>query len=157
MFRLLPPQRFDLSLGENGTYRLTVEGVTCKFSGPSSGQGLAKLYTLSANGVLLYVGIAKRRMSARLRHGFTAKGKGGYHGYKWKHLRGGLRLIVWTANFGGESAGLEDLKIIEAEVAFLCRQESDQWPRYQHEIHFFPSERFHRMSARKIYREALAD
>lgn len=114
-----------------------------------------KLYTLSAAGKLLYVGVASQPMSSRLSFGFRAKGKGGYHGYKWKKLRHRLNLSIWTAELEGNITTLRDLETVEAEVAFLCRQQSGQWPEFQHEIHFYPSLDLHRDAAREIYFHAI--
>jgi hypothetical protein len=94
-------------------------------------------------------------MSSRLSFGFRAKGKGGYHGYKWKKLRHRLNLSIWTAELEGNITTLRDLETVEAEVAFLCRQQSGQWPEFQHEIHFYPSLDLHRDAAREIYFHAI--
>ncbi|WP_143693340.1 hypothetical protein [Vibrio mangrovi] len=104
---------------------------------------------------MLYVGIAQQPMSARLGYGFKANGKGGYHGYKWKFLETTLQLSVWTAKLNGVYAPLKEMETIEAEVAFLCRQISGQWPTHQHEIHFSPSEQRHRDAASEIYYHAV--
>jgi hypothetical protein len=131
------PQDYSLELVEGGNYRLHANAGVCTFSKPSTVRGLAKLYTVSDAGVLLYVGIAQQPMSSRLKFGFNASGKGGYHGYKWKGLKQRLALSVWTAAIGGKSAPLREMETVEAEVAFRCREQSGQWPAYQHEIHFF--------------------
>ena len=151
LMKLNAPQEYRLELREGGKYSLADDSGLTAFSAPASTRGVAKLYTLSRNGLLLYVGIAQQPMSSRLRYGFTANGKGGYHGYKWKHLREELRLVVWTAPANGEPAQLQDFKTVEAEVAFLCRQLSGQWPEFQHEIHFYPSGPGHRAAAERIY------
>lgn len=103
------------------------------------------------------LGIAKRPMAARLNLGFKADGKSGYHGYKWKILQQKLRLSVWTANHEEKYVDLRELETVEAEVAFLCRQNSGQWPKYQYEIHFYPSEMQHREAVDKIYNHAIND
>ena len=48
-------------------------------------------------------------------------------------------------------------RTVEAEVAFLCRQESGQWPEYQHEIHFYPSVKRHRTAAKTVYERATRE
>jgi hypothetical protein len=153
--KLRSPQTYSLELLDGGPYRLFSEGVACKFSKPASTEKHPKLYTLAAGGKLLYVGIASQSMSSRLSSGFRAKGKGGYHGYKWKTLRHRLALSVWTADREDKPATLRDLETIEAEVAFLCRQQSEQWPEYQHEIHFYSSLPVHREAAKEIYSHAI--
>src|ERR1700709_2548584 len=90
------PQDFDLLLASDGTHTLSSNGDKCKFSAPASIRGIAKLYTLSSETKLLYVGVAEQPMSSRLSYGFRASGEGGYYGYKWKNLRHSLRLSVWT-------------------------------------------------------------
>jgi hypothetical protein len=103
------------------------------------------------------VGIAQQPMSSRLNLGFKANGKSGYHGYKWKKLQQRLRLSIWTASNEGGYVTLRELEIVEAEVAFLCRHKSGQWPMYQHEIHFYRSEAHHRNVAEKIYNHAITN
>lgn len=49
------------------------------------------------------------------------------------------------------------MEILEAEVAYLCRQRAGQWPTYQHEIHFHPSDAWLRDAAEQIYEHAIAD
>lgn len=145
MIRLLPDAGYELSQGKEKV----------KFSKPASTGGVAKLYTLSDAGKLLYVGIAQQSMAGRLNFGFKAKGKGGYHGYKWKHLTHELELSVWAASTNGDYVPLREIETIEAEVAYLCRHMSGQWPEYQHEIHFYASSNIHREAAKRIYAHAV--
>lgn len=145
------PQEYCLTPLGKGRYALVEKARTVRFSKPASSSDAGKVYTLSRQGRLLYVGVAMQRMSARLWNGFAASGKGGYHGYKWKDLRSKLRLVVWTASTSGKPARRRDLETVEAEVAFLCRQRSGQWPRYQNEIHFYSSRADHRAAAERIY------
>ncbi|RII83203.1 hypothetical protein [Neopusillimonas maritima] len=148
------PSDFHLSLS-GGAYRLLRDSLVTKFATPLSTRGIAKLYTVSDGDLLLYVGISQQPMSSRLNYGFRADGKSGYYGYKWKAHEGTLRLSVWTAQSNGEYVPLRELESIEAEVAFLCRQDSGQWPAFQHEIHFYPSSPWHREAAARIYSHAL--
>ena len=150
------PQEYTLELVDGGSYRLHTEAKVCTFAKPSTVRGLAKRYTVSDAGALFYVGIAEQPMSSRLSFGFNASGKGGYHGYKWKGLRQRLALSVWTAQIGGNPAPLREMETIEAEVAFRCREQSGQWPAYQHEIHFYPSLPGHRAAAQRIYDHAVS-
>jgi len=48
--------------------------------------------------------------------------------------------LVWEGKY----------ETIEAEVVFLYRQESGQWPQEQTEIHFHPSSNIHRQCARQV-------
>lgn len=155
VIRLEVPQVFDLQLADDGSYALSAQSAGCKFGAPASTRGVAKLYTVAHEGALLYVGIAEQPMSGRLNYGIRAAGKGGYHGYKWKGLRHPVELAVWTGFTAGERTTVRDMETIEAEVAFLCRQLSGQWPKYQHEIHFYPSRKTHRDAARSIYSHAI--
>lgn len=152
---LLAAQVYHLELLDDGLYRLFSNGSVCTFSKPASTKKHPKLYTLSAAGNLLYVGVSSQPMSSRLSFGFRAKGKGGYHGYKWKNLRHRLTLSIWTGEYQGNIATLRDLETVEAEVAFLCRQNSGQWPEFQHEIHFYSSLLRHREAAQEIYLHAI--
>ena len=152
-FKLESPLDYDLTLSD-GWYRLSKNELSCKFSRPATLPRVAKIYTISCDDSLLYVGIARRSMATRLSHGFKANGIGGYHGYKWKLLETHLQLSIWTAKINDIYAPLHVMEIIEAEVAFSCRLISGQWPTHQHEIHFSTSEDWHRDAANKIYSHA---
>lgn len=153
--KLNDPQNYTIRLLSEAGYELSQNSKKVKFSKPASARGVAKLYTLSHDGKLLYVGIAQQPMAGRLNFGFKAEGKGGYHGYKWKNLTQTLKLSVWTASLNNEYVSLREMETIEAEVAYLCRHQSSQWPEYQHEIHFFPSSNMHREAAMRIYNHAI--
>ncbi len=157
LLRLAPPQQYTVQLYDGGGYSLRWDGARCKFSAPASTRGTAKLYTISRNRKLVYLGIAEQPMSSRLSYGFKANGKGGYHGYKWKILRDPLELSVWTASGAETDATLRELQTVEAEVAFLCRQQSGQWPEYQHDIHLYPSSERYRTAANAVYEHATGE
>jgi hypothetical protein len=154
--KLNDPQDYKLKLKPGGAYELSTALGIASFAKPASTRGIAKLYTLSHDGKLFYVGIAQQPMSSRLNNGFKASGKGGYHGYKWKHLSHELLLSIWTATAVGEYVSLREMETIEAEVAFFCRNQSGQWPEFQHEIHFYASAPHHREAAQRIYSHATA-
>lgn len=154
--KLNNPQEYKLSLLPGGQYKLSNAEGPASFSKPASTRGVAKLYTLSHAGKLLYVGIAQQPMASRLNYGFKANGKGGYHGYKWKHLSHELTLNIWTASEKEKYVPLREMEAIEAEIAFLCRRESGQWPEFQNEIHFYQSTESHRSAAEKVYNHAIA-
>ena len=78
--KLNAPQTYGIEIPNTGPYRLFNGNDACKFSKPASSSKHPKLYTLSSNGKLIYVGIASQAMSSRLSYGFRASGKGGYHG-----------------------------------------------------------------------------
>jgi hypothetical protein len=71
---LTGPDKYELSLTPS-TYK-----VGRKFSGLAT-RKIPKLYVVIAKGRVVYVGITRQIMSSRLRYGFTATGKHGYHGY----------------------------------------------------------------------------
>jgi hypothetical protein len=155
MLALNAHQEYSLQPIDGGGYTLSQLGRRCTFSAPASTKGVAKLYTVSHEATLLYVGITQQRIGTRLKYGFRAEGKSGYHGYKWKLLRHEIRLDIWTARLLDGSAKLRDLETVEAEVAFLCRQQSGHWPKFQHEIHFYQSNEHHRAAAKTVYEHAV--
>lgn len=150
------PQNYTLELIAGASYRLHTETGPCQFSKPATTRGVAKLYTVSDGGALIYVGIAVQPMSSRLNVGLKAIGKGGYHGYKWKEFPRHLALTVWTGHIDGQPASPREMETVEAEVAFLCRHLSGQWPAFQHEIHFYPSLSRHRTAAQRIYDHVIS-
>lgn len=154
--RLNAPSCYQLRV-EGGRYTLLANGEPSRFTAPASLTGVPKLYTVADGQSLLYVGIAIRSMAVRLRDGFLASGKTGYWGYKWKGLNQTVHLTVWTGTRSGAELSRRDLEAIEAEVAFLCRNHSGQWPSYQNEIHFQPSERWHRDAAARIYQHLTTE
>ncbi len=106
-------------------------------------------YIVSADGKPVYVGITKQAMRTRLRFGFTAAGRGGYHGYAWRNQYREATLDVWAQDDATSNAML-DIETVEAEVVFLARC-AGQWPECQTEIHFHPSLPEHRETAGMIW------
>ena len=90
-----------------------------------------KLYILKKDNEFLYIGITRQSLRSRLHSGFNAKGENGYHGYKWKDLKN-VELFVWTFQNYTEN----QLENIEAELTYLIRTKTNNWPLYQNEIHF---------------------
>ena len=137
------PQTYELIIDKP---RYTVTGPHGHgFKPPASEPKRWKLYTISKGGKLLYVGIASRRMSARIRDGVTATGAHGYHGYKLDD--GEYRLDVWAAT---HDVVQEDVERIEAEVAYYWRHHQGNWPEAQNEIHFHTTEQVHRDMAMRV-------
>ncbi len=101
------------------------------FGAPATSKG-PKLYIVRQAGKTLYVGITRQSITNRLRFGFKAKGLGGYHGYKWKGIKGNLDLLIWY--FPKESD--HSIEAVEAEVVFAIRHRTGAWPSFQTEIHF---------------------
>ena len=56
-------------------------------------------------------------MSSRINMGLKAKGKNGYHGYKWKSIRKPLTLDVLC--WDGKGAIRNSLEAIEADIKTL--------------------------------------
>ena len=145
--RLSGPFRYHSTF--DPTRIITVEdsdGVN-KFSGPASRRG-PKLYVVSHNEKPFYVGVTKQTIRARLRIGFDANVVHGYHGYAWLHHLEHAMLDVWVQD--SPDGNIMDLETVESEVVFLIRQEYEQWPAHQTEIHFHPSDAKHRHAARDI-------
>jgi hypothetical protein len=145
------PDRYELKLNARN-YRVS------RPDGATSFKGLAakvwpKLYVFVAGHTPVYVGITRRPMSARLRVGWRATGKGGYYGYALRHHLRSASLWIWYANADRERTR-RDLETTEAEVAYLVRR-TGQWPRFQTEIHFYKSSADHRRIAANIVRVIL--
>lgn len=111
-----------------------------------------KIYVITFNKEILYIGTTKLLIRNRLRSGLSAKGKMGYHGYKWKKFKT-VHLSVWCF----EKLGKNKIENIEAELAFIVRKETGKWPTCQNEIHF--NNLFGQTGksiAEKIYKQLLA-
>jgi hypothetical protein len=141
-----------------GRYALTFDPVTFAIKCPentSRFSGLAtsrfpKLYVISVAGHShpVYVGITKQSMSNRLRLGWAANGKNGYHGYAWRRHFFAATMDIWCQLDAVEGDCL-DIETMEAELVYLIRQ-AGQWPAYQTEIHFHRSTEVHREVAATI-------
>ncbi|WP_430310002.1 hypothetical protein [Pseudomonas sp. PONIH3] len=141
-----------------GRYALTFDASTFSIKCPentSRFSGLAtsrfpKLYVISVEGHShpVYVGITKQSMSNRLRIGWAANGKNGYHGYAWRRHFSAATMDIWCQLDAIEGDCL-DIETVEAELVFLIRQ-AGQWPAYQTEIHFHQSTDVHRQVAATI-------
>jgi hypothetical protein len=106
---------------------------------------------------IVYVGVTRQPFASRLRYGFTANGRGGYHGYHWAKSDGRYAVHCWR--FPADTK-IEDLETIEAEAVFVLRKSYGQWPKHQTEIHFHQSETWHRRKASqlvRVLRIALSD
>ena len=82
-----------------------------------------------------------------------ATGKGGHHGYMWRKKNDAFRLDVWWSE--DLDPKNKDMESIEAEVVYLYRKESRQWPADQSEIHFHETNRDHRKTAESILKDLL--
>jgi hypothetical protein len=142
------PQRYRLAFDANA-FRVTCEKGTDKFSGIATSDK-PKLYIASSADKPFYVGITKQSLRNRLRFGWSADGRGGYHGYAWRHKLTEANLDVWCHEDALETEPMKDIETVEAEVVFLIRS-AGQWPEHQTEIHFHPSKEVHRQTAAAIF------
>lgn len=140
------PERYQLTFTPERFTVLCSRGSN-KFSGIAMSK-LPKLYIVSIGGRPIYVGTTKQFMKDRLRVGWAATGKNGYYGYAWRRENTTADLDVWC-HMDAVGRNEVDIETVEAEVVFLIRQ-SGQWPAYQTEIHFHPSEVAHRQAAASI-------
>jgi len=145
--KLLGPDKYILAITDRQAQVRSSNGDP-HFVAPATKNKKPKLYVVSKEGQLLYIGVTSQSMSNRLRGGLTAKGEHGYHGYSWGREDHSIQLDIWYLI---ESANPSlDAETIEAETVFLYRMRSEQWPAAQTEIHFHPSEEEHRQCAQQI-------
>src|SRR5574341_974991 len=102
-----------------------------------------KLYVAVAENRPIYVGITRQSISSRLRLGWKAAGSSGYYGYAWRRSLKAASLFVWYADADHGAESQRELETVEAEVVFVIRY-TGQWPAFQTEIHFYPSNETHR-------------
>jgi len=127
------PYIFDLELSKAKIISWTnfnTGKLTPKLSIPLTGFDY-KIYVLTADKKVLYIGTTKSSLKSRLNSGLKANGKNGYHGYKWKNEKN-IRIFVW--NFSGLDK--YQTENIEAELAYNVRTKTGKWPKFQNEIHF---------------------
>lgn len=144
---VIGPERYQLSYTPTSFTVLCGEGGR-RFSGLAKSL-VPKLYIASIDGNPIYVGITKRGMQQRLTYGWNAAGKSGYYGYAWRHHGAEAVLDVW-AHADAVDRNEREIKTVEAEVVYLLRHRTGQWPGFQTEIHFYPSAEVHRQIAEQI-------
>ncbi len=147
--KLVGPDRYKLSFDAQA-FTVSCSKGTNKFSGLATCKK-PKLYIVSANERPFYVGVTRQPMRNRLRFGWKAAGRGGYYGYAWRNKFKEADLDIWCDDGAPNEQSLLEIETIEAEVVFLIRC-AGQWPLFQTEIHFHPSNDIHR----KIAAEVLA-
>jgi hypothetical protein len=131
------PQIFALQLKPSCSYQVELDDAPRPgFRHPATAV-CPKIYVVTESRDIHYVGVTNRPMASRLNLGLKAKGKGGYHGYKWKGITLPLRLTVWSFPENSGTAVLRELETVEAEFAFLVRKDTGRWPLSQTEIHFY--------------------
>ena len=148
--------RYHLELADRRITSMKLEDKQGKatevrtFRKPVTQKDLPKLYVVRNRSRVIYVGHTRQPIRNRLRYGLQATGKGGYYGYSWKELRE-VHLLIWC--FPWEPT--ERVESIEAEVVYLVRNDTGQWPGYQTEIHFHSVREEEKKVAELIYQEAL--
>lgn len=141
------PDRYELTF-DASSFAVRCSRGTAKFSGLATSRN-AKLYVVSRQKEVIYVGVTKQPIRSRLRLGWQAKGEAGYHGYAWRHDGGEAALDVWCMDDASVEDPVRFMETIEAEVVFLVRA-AGQWPRGQTEIHFHSSSAEHRRIAKSM-------
>lgn len=125
--------------------------ITKTFLKPVTTKRLPKIYVIKSHGEIIYIGIATQSIANRMRYGFNATGKGGYHGYRWKDLSNKIDLLIWCF----PERSLKYVESIEAEIVFALRRDTGKWPAFQTEIHFHNVTDQERELASSIYNEAV--
>lgn len=125
-------QKYRIGLRNREIVFIETKGHKIKnFEQPATKNKLPKLYVVKSGDKVIYIGIASQNIRSRLRYGFQAKGRGGYHGYKWKDLSE-VDILIWY--FPREK--MDCIEALEAELVYLFRKNTGEWPGYQTEIHF---------------------
>ena len=145
------PFQYQIEFDHDHIKRVVGPNEAVNFAGKVAKAKHGKLYVVSEGHEILYVGKTSQPIRQRLNYGFKATGNKGYHGYPWREGRTRADLDIWVESDGG-IGGDKFLETVEAEVAFLVRQELDQWPSGQTEIHFHRSDQLHRELAHNIVR-----
>jgi len=117
-----------------------------KFKRPVTENKLPKIYVIKDKSNAVYVGVTSQSIRNRLRYGLESRGKGGYHGYQFKDLDK-INLFVFCFN----KTDARRIEGIEAEIVYLIRNKTGDWPKYQTEIHFHKTAGRERRTARSIY------
>jgi hypothetical protein len=120
--------------------------VVNTFKKPVTNRCVPKLYVVKHQSKIVYIGFTSQGIRTRLRQGLKAKGEHGYHGYQWKD-RGEVDLWVWC--FPEKLP--ERVESIEAELVYLVRNQTGQWPECQTEIHFHKVSEEEKRVAKSIY------
>ena len=137
--------RYGIWLRNGAVVRVEPEsGGRRHFLYPATASKLAKVYAVAHGKKVIYVGYTTQPMATRIRQGLSATGQHGYHGDAWKNAAR-VGLAVWF--FQNEPR--ESVEAIEAELVYLIRSRTGQWPEAQTEIHF------HRVSESDKHRAEL--
>ncbi len=133
------------------------------FESPLTTQG-SKVYLFANREEIFYVGkTSQKSVTSRFVSAFKASREqriSGFKGYEFKNHHTNSLLHVFTSsdwNKYGPKKGMahwvDDAELIEAEVCYLIRHKTGQWPKYQNEIHFGRFKDEHFQAAKKILSE----
>ena len=150
------PNKYALRLKHSNGYEVVLAGtIRPNFHAPDT-RDCPKLYVISEGQDIHYVGVTNQPMSNRINNGLKASGIKGYHGYKWRKLKGTLNLRVWSFKRAMNPCFRKQIETIEAEFAYLVRSELGNWPLSQNEIHFHQSNNDHRTAAKKMLKQCIS-
>lgn len=147
---LAEPIRYRVVPAADGSYAVFGADGTRGFRAPVTNR-CPKLYSYSRDGQLVYVGVAIRGITARLRDGMKPTGRNGYHGYSWRKDGKPADLDVWLLTHAdGSELHKHALECVECEVVYAYRSRFGQWPMHQTEIHFRQIDAIHTRLAERI-------
>lgn len=171
MEKINGPYRYTLELEGDKDARKIVKtlqnGIEVNFNKPVTNAKTPKIYIGLVDGLVVYIGYTGQSIRSRLNYGFRIKGENGYYGYKWK-WKDKVELLVWAFDAFIEEKTTtdkntnEDYKLyveaIEAELVYLVRHKTGQWPECQNEIHFNNVRRMEVLEkAKEIYEQVLKE
>jgi predicted GIY-YIG superfamily endonuclease len=131
--RFLPPMPCRVARKRGKTVLLQPLGRRqFTFQKPATSPKKQKLYVVTAEDEVLYVGRTSRPMADRIRIGLRPGKRKGYYGYRWRRPMG--RPLVLRVCMTGRSMDMTEA--IEAEFVLAVRSATGRWPKGQTEIHF---------------------
>lgn len=141
-------QRYRIKFKDKKIISIELNGQNVKsFKHPVTKNKLPKLYVVKSGSKVIYVGVTSQSIRNRLRYGLEADGKHGYQGYKWKDYLSEVGILIWC--FPEEP--FKRIEAIEAELVYLVRNHTGQWPECQTEIHFHKVSEEEKKVAKSIY------
>ena len=138
---ILKPIRYRITFNPEKITGVKGPNGETEFSAPVT-KSSPKLYVILHNHEPVYVGATIQSIGARLR----SKSK---YNYEWRRCLENADVDIWLLE-NEKSNGTTTMETVEAEVVFLFRKISGQWPKYQTEIHFHHSNYHHRTAAQYI-------
>src|SRR5690554_6881891 len=149
------PYKFRLTLGNKDEDRIIIKRelwneVTesfekiATFKSPMTLYRKPKVYIIKHKNQILYVGYSSQSITNRLADGMKKAGTFPYYqGYQWKQFDK-VELFVFVFDRTINRPKLEEdkkfihfVQSVEAEIVFLIRSQTGNWPLLQNEIHFF--------------------